>query len=92
MATWTYTITPTDLVGLVGNVTARRHGVDVRRYTMADVSFKPTAEKTMAQIRDEIETAMIALYEADVTNEGITAALKTQEALLAAETNAKEAE
>jgi hypothetical protein len=92
MATWTYTITPTDLVELVGNVTARRHGLDVRFYHLEDVSFQPTAEKTIVQIRDEITTAMIALHDAAITNEGITAVVKNQEALLAAETNAKEAE
>ena len=90
-ATWTYTISVTDLSAKIADVTGRRHGVDVRSFTMPAVSFDTSATgKTMAQIRDQIATQMIGLYAEDVANESIEAVIRTQESLLAEATNSKE--
>lgn len=87
-ATWTYKIDVTNLPDKIANVTATRNGLQT--YSLLNVSFQPIAGKTLAQIRDQIATQMMALHADFIANQTLATTITTQEALLATATNAKE--
>ena len=90
-AIWTYKLDVTNVPDKIANVTGTRtDGEDVRSYFMPLVSFLPVAGKTIAQIREEVATAMYAQYVADAAKAALVAAIATQESLLATATTAKE--
>jgi hypothetical protein len=64
-ATWTVKIEVLDPDAKTATVTAVRHGVDVRTYTLTPVLMEPVADPKATAAGQSIVDALYALYEAD---------------------------
>lgn len=90
-ATWTYKVEVTDAANKVFTVTGTRtDGTDIRTYSLSGLSYVVTATQTLASIRATIVAVIFNMYLAQKDLTTATAAIASQEALLATATNAKE--
>ena len=90
---WDYKVTVTDEVAKICNVVATRTvGEDVWGPSgLSGLSYATSPTRTLADIRNDIETVMIRRHQKAVALTAATTEVANQEALLASETNALEA-
>jgi len=96
----TYKIVVTNLGKLIASVTATRTITEVVNEVEVVRTWSKTLEKrrfeqdgkTLPQIRAEIEAEMLAAFQASLVTDAFRAQITNQEALLASETLALEAE
>ena len=98
--TWTVKIRVTNLAKRYADVTGTHtetvgEGEDAREVVWSQTLTKRRFEqdgKTVAQIRTEIDAELYALHEQAIATDAVEAQITNQEALMAAELNAMEAE
>ena len=90
-ATWTVKLDVTNVTDKVMTVTATRvDGEDVRTYSLAGISYRPTDARKVDTIGRELAATFRKMYTAEASLAAETKAASAQELAIAAALNAEE--